>query len=553
MENRWQEIDLSGVPDEPGCYLYSDSEGKVIYVGKARSLKKRVRSYFQKRGHDAKTESLVRHIVGVDFIITDTELEALVLENTLIKKYQPRYNINLKESQKYAYIRLTEEAFPRLMIARGGRPRGKGEYFGPFVSAAGRDHVITVLKKSFKLRTCKRMPKKPCLRFHINLCDAPCIGNIDEATYREKVDQVRMVLKGRGGDLVKEMTGLMKTASENLEFERAMELRNRVRAVEGLSERQNMERKRTYDEDIIHYVVKNHMVYLLLFNVFKGTLANKQVFHFEHMDTGSYDEAGEETLDGGGFRPDGDVLVPGSVEFLEEFLVQYYSEHPVPKEVILPEEVGESVVEFLRMKAGRVVKVVVPQRGEKKQLLDLVLRNIEMTFFGDMERLRDLQSKLKMQELPVVIECFDISHISGTAMVASMVQFRNALPDKGNYRRFRIKTVEGIDDFASIAEVVRRRYKRLKEENGEMPDLVLIDGGIGQLNAAVGELKGLDVRVPVISIAKRFEEIFVPGADEPLVLSRKSKGLQLLQRVRDEAHRFAITYNRLLRKKELLD
>lgn len=523
-------IELSGIPDNPGCYIFSDQTGTVIYVGKARNLKKRVKSYFQKRDLDSKTESLVRSINSVDFIITDTEVEALVLENTLIKKHRPRYNINLRDSQKYAYIRLTGELFPRLVVARGKRElygEGKEELFGPFVSAAGRDHILTVLKKTFKLRTCKRMPKKACLRYHIKLCDAPCIGNIDEAGYAEKLKRAVLVLKGKSQELIESMTVEMQKASAELNFEHAMELRDQIDALTGLRERQKMERDRKYNEDIINYTAKNGVVYLHLFNVFRGTLENKQVFRFEYAgDTG---------------------------EFFEEFLAQYYSENDVPEELIVPVGVGESVVSFLEMRAGKRVRVVVPQRGDKKKLLELVMKNIEITFFGDIEKLKDLKSKLKMQEMPVVIECFDISHLSGTSTVASMVQFRNALPDKSNYRRFRIKTVEGVDDFSSIAEVVKRRYARLVDEVGELPDLILIDGGIGQLNAATAELKRLGVRVPTVSIAKRFEEIYVPGADEPLVLSRSSKALQLLQRVRDEAHRFAIAYNRLLRKKELLD
>lgn len=514
-------LDLSGIPDNPGCYIFSGDSGKIIYIGKARSLKKRVRSYFQNKDLDPKTQSLVEKINGVDFIVTDTEFEALVLENTLIKKHRPRYNINLKDSRKYAYIRLTEEPFPRLLVARSKQARG--EYFGPFVSAAMRDYVLKVLKKNFKLRTCSRMPKKSCLRYHINLCDAPCTGNITQEAYGENLKQVKQVLKGKTDVLIREMTQEMKKASEELQFERALELRNRIDAVKRLRERQNMEREKRYNEDVIHYVVKNNTVFLILFNVYKGILENKQEYQFD-------------------FRE----------EFFQEFLVRYYAENPVPSEVVVPVEVEEAVVSFLKMRARKSVRVIVPQRGEKKQLLELVLKNIEISFFGDIEKLKDLKSKLKMQEMPGVIECFDISHISGTAMVASMVQFRNALPDKSNYRRYRIKTVEGIDDFASIAEVVRRRYTRLKEENASMPDLILIDGGIGQLNAATAEIKKLGVRIPTISIAKRFEEIFIPGADEPLILNPKSRALQLLRQIRDEAHRFAITYNRLLRKKELL-
>ncbi|MCP4157519.1 MAG: excinuclease ABC subunit C [bacterium] len=515
-------IDLAGVPGNPGCYLFSDASGTVIYIGKAKSLKKRVRSYFKDKGLEPKTEKMVREICGVDFIITDSEMEALILENSLIKKNKPKYNIELKDSKSYAFIRLTDEEFPRLALARN--KRGKGELFGPFVSGAARDHVLSVLRKSFKLRTCKRMPKKPCLRFQLNLCHAPCIGNIDTEVYAELIKKARMVLKGKTQELLVNMNAEMNKASEDLNFERAMEHRNQIAAVKGLREKQNMERAKSYDEDIVHFIIKNDTVYLVLFNVYKGTLENKQAFQFE-------------------YRED---------NVLQRFLMQYYSDHKIPGEIIVPFEVEEEVVSFLKMKADKVVHVRVPQRGEKKQLLDLVLKNIEITFFNDAGKLNDLQDKLKMQDLPKVIECFDISHISGTAMVASMVQFRNAVPDKSNYRRYKIKTVDGVDDFMAIGEVVRRRYSRLKKESAPLPNLILIDGGIGQLNAATAEIKKLQLKIPTISIAKRLEEIFIPGAEEPLLLDRKSNALKLLQQLRDEAHRFAITYNRLLRKKSLL-
>ncbi|MCP4213620.1 MAG: excinuclease ABC subunit C [bacterium] len=515
-------IDLATVPQEPGCYIYSDASGKIIYIGKAKNLKKRVSSYFQKRDLEPKTEKMVSEIKSAEFIVTDSEVEALILENTLIKKHRPKYNIDLKDSKSYAFIRLTVEDFPRLTIARN--KQGKDELFGPFVSASARSHIMSVLAKTFKLRTCKRLLKKPCLRFHIECCPAPCIGSITKEAYAETIKHVRMVLKGKTKELLDTMTVEMNKASADMNFEHAMELRDQTTALKRLKERQKMERSKTYNEDVINYLVKNETVYINVFNVYKGTLENKQAFQFE-------------------LRND---------DFFEEFLPRYYSDNPIPTELIVPVEVSEAVTDFLKVKAGKAVHSRVPQRGEKKQLLELVLKNIEITFFGAAQKLEDLQDKLKMQVLPSVIECFDISHISGTAMVASMVRFHNAVPDKSNYRRYKIKTVEGVDDFSSIAEVVRRRYTRLKNENADIPDLILIDGGLGQLNAATTEIKKLKLRVPVISLAKRFEEIYIPGADEPLVLSRKTKALQLLQQIRDESHRFAITYNRLLRKKDLL-
>jgi excinuclease ABC subunit C len=314
----------------------------------------------------------------------------------------------------------------------------------------------------------------------------------------------------------------MKSASDNLNYERAIELRNQIEAIELLNEKQNMERQKKYNEDIINFIIKGDRVYLISFNVYKGTLENKQEFEFS-------------------YHP----------EFFDEFIIQYYSENSVPKELIIPEKIPESLIEFLELKRESKVKVTIPKKGEKKKLLDLVKKNIEVTFFGNIEKLIDLRTTLQLQEIPSIIECFDISHLSGTSTVGSMVQFRSGLPDKDNYRRFKIRTVAGVDDTSAIAEVVKRRYSRLLKEKSEMPNLIIIDGGLGQLNAAINELVNLNVRIPIISIAKKFEEIYLPGANGPLKLDKKGKALQLIQQIRDEAHRFAVQYHKLLRSKEL--
>ncbi|TAJ43847.1 excinuclease ABC subunit UvrC [Methanofollis fontis] len=514
-------IDYSVFPEAPGCYLYMDDAGRVIYVGKAKNLKRRVSSYFTRGGHDPKTERLVESIRSADYIVTGTETEALILENTLIKRHRPRYNIDLKDSRSYAYIHLTEGPYPRIGIAR--QARGKGEYFGPFVSAKERDYVLNVVKKTFGLRSCRRMPKRPCLRHHIGTCTAPCIGAIDEAGYRERIDRARSVLRGRTGDLIASLRADMQRASDDLEYERALELRDEIAAVEHLAARQRMVRRTDHDEDIIASMVKDGTVYLMLFAVIKGTLTDKQEYVF-----------------------------PESEGYFEEFLVQYYGERTPPKEVILAEAIDPALEAYLGERRGSRVTVTVPQRGDKKKLLDLAIKNIEITFFGDHLKLQALGRALHLPEPPNVIECFDISHLSGTAMVGSMVQFRGGRPDRQNYRRFRIRDVEGIDDFAAIAEVVRRRYTRLKEEGGEFPDLIIIDGGKGQLGAAMAELKRLDTRIPIISIAKREEEIFVPGFPHPIPIGRDEKASLFVQEIRNEAHRFAITYNRLLRKKAMI-
>ncbi len=515
-------ISLDSIPSQPGCYIFRDECKNIIYIGKAKNLKKRVKSYFQKKDLAEKTRMLVKQIADVEFIATDNEVEALILENNLIKKNLPKYNINLKDSKRYAYIQLTDEKFPRLLVARSSS--GGGEFFGPFVLGATRDYVLSFLTKAFRIRTCRRFPKKACLRYHIRLCDAPCIEKVSEDKYNSNVDRVRMILKGRTSDIAKLLRDEMKTASDRLDFERALELKNQAEAIDYLNERQNMELSRKYDEDIVNFVVKGERVYLMLFNIHRGMLENKQEFEFLLNDN-----------------------------FFEEFLLQYYSENPVPKELIVPLAVPDSLLSFLEMRRGKKVRVIIPKIGAKKQLLDLALKNIDLSFFGEIGKLEDLKNKLKLQEIPVVIECFDVSHLSGTSMVASMVQFRSGKPDKGNYRRFKIRTVEGVDDFRAIAEAVRRRYSRLLRENASLPNLAIIDGGKGQLNFALEELKNLGLKLPVISIAKKLEEIYVPGLEFPIVLNRKSDALKLVRQIRDEAHRFAISYNRLLRKKELFE
>ncbi len=514
-------IYLKALPESPGCYIYKNNKEEIIYIGKAKSIKKRVSSYFQKTSHDIKTQCLVENISSVDFIVTNNELEALILENTLIKRHKPKYNISLKFSGDYSYIQITDEKFPRVLLSY--KKTGKGKFFGPFTSSQARYNILVLFNKAFQLRTCKRMPKKACLRYHIQLCCAPCIENIKKEEYTEKIDRIKLILKGKTEEILKSMSDEMSACSKNLNFEKAMELRNQINAVKMLNERQSMARNRVFNEDIINTVVRNGKVYLILFNIYKGTLTNKDEYSFTYTE-----------------------------DFFEEFIVQYYSEHNVPSELILKEEVNEAVIDFLSMRRKSRVRVTIPKKGEKKHLLDLVEKNIEISFFANITLLEEMKEKLNLEKLPDIIECFDISHLSGTSTVGSMVQFRNARPSKSNYRKFKIKDVKGVDDTKSIAEVVRRRYLRLSKSGGELPDLIIIDGGVGQLNAAVSELEKLGLVIPIISIAKRIEEIFKPGIKDPLLLEEKEKTLLLIREIRDEAHRFAIAYNRLLRSKEML-
>ena len=572
-------IDLSAIPTSSGCYIYRGKDDEIIYIGKAKNLKKRVSSYFQKRDLDPKTRLLVKNIVSVDFIVTTNEVEALILENTLIKKHTPKYNIDLKDSKSYAFIHISDDEYPRIGILRRTTTRGK--LYGPFVSARERDEILEVVKRTFKLRSCRNMQKRPCLRYHIHNCSAPCAGYITPEDYKKSIEKADSVLRGHSEELEAKLHAEMEEYTKKREFELALDIRDQIYALEYLSNRQRMDRRSDHDEDVINYLIRDEKIYIIVFNVIKGTLVGKEEFSF-----------------------------PFHRNFLEEFLVRYYSGHETPSEIILPdaseileeeaytavdepeakvnenasgyetkhkteqeteyetehktehktgdesgktENISRSLIDFLSQRNGKAVKITIPKRGDKKDLLALAEKNIELAFFSASSKVEELGRSLMLPEPPHVIECFDISHLSGTHTVASMVQFREGIADKSNYRRFKIKTVEGIDDFASIAEVVGRRYSKLAEEGKLFPDLIVIDGGKGQLSAAVSVLKQIGVKTPVISLAKREEEVFVPGLSDPIPIKKNEKASLYLQEIRDEAHRFAITYNRQLREKALKD
>jgi excinuclease ABC subunit C len=511
----------SSLPHAPGCYLFSDTTGTVIYVGKAKDLKKRVASYFTKTDHDAKTKNLIARIASVDCVVTTNEVEAFLLENNLIKKHQPRYNIDLKDAKRFAYIEISSDAFPRIGIAR--RAKGDGTYFGPFVSAGERDAVIRVVKKVFSLRSCRKLPKRACLRYHMKSCSAPCIGKISAEEYRIQVERATALLKGKGSELLRSLKAEMAQSSQRQEFEKALALRNQIHAIEHLSQRQHVERPRGTDQDVISYAVADGTVFLMVFFVEKGLLSGKQEYTFEaHGD------------------------------FFEEFLVQYYADHTPPAELILPHDVDPALAGYLSERRGSAVQVTAPKIGGKKRLVELVNKNISHAFLRDEVKVQELRAALSLLVSPAVIECFDISHLSGTSMVGSMVQFRGGRPDKNNYRRFRIRTVAGIDDPASIAEVVKRRYQRLAAEGTRMPDLILIDGGRGQLSAALDALRSLGLEIPVIALAKQEEDVYLPGEVLPRRLDEKGAALRYLQEIRNEAHRFAVSYHRLLRGKRMV-
>ena len=507
------------LPQRPGCYIFRDARNRPLYVGKALNLRHRVSSYFHSGDPGPRIRRMLQQARSVDTLVTHNEVEAILLENTLIKKHQPRYNVDLKDAKTYAWLRITSEGFPRIITARG--TEGRGQYFGPFVSGLARNEIRAALNNIFGLRTCRRMPKRPCLRFQLGTCCAPCTGAVSRKEYALRVQDARQVLKGRVESLIRRLESRMLDASGKLRYEYALQLRDRISALRRILERQQVQKARRTEADIIHLMERDGRYLLMRFGIRRGVLENKEEFIFE---------AG------------GDVL--------EEFLSRYYTERPVPREIILPTALSAGMAQWLRHRRNGAVTLTVPLRGDKRHLLDLVETNLRASLFGEADTLGELKELLDLDRIPFTIECFDISHLQGTAMVASMVRFVNARPDPGSYRRFRMKTITGINDPAAIAEVVDRRYRRLLKEEADLPDLVVVDGGATQRSAAETVIRGLGMNTMVIGLAKREESIFTAHLAEPLLLDRRRPALRLLQRLRDESHRFALAYHRLLRSRE---
>ena len=359
------------IPNKPGCYLFKNTKEIILYVGKAKNLKKRLNSYIQNKNHDGKTVSLLKQVSSVDFIVTDNEVEALVLENTLIKKHQPKYNIRLKDSKGFSYLKITDELYPRVIIAR--QKQGRGIFIGPFVSAQERDYILQFIQKTFQLRTCKKLPKKPCLRYHIHLCKAPCINKISQVDYQQLITHVKYILTGHINKSITSLESDMKMFAEKQQFEYALERRNQIKALKHLQEKQNMQREKRFNEDIINYLIHDESIYIMMFNIYKGTLTNKQEFMFE-----------------------------ASEDAFEQFLIQYYSENPIPKQIIIPKKISSAFDSYFSQIKKSKVQCIVPQKGEKRQLLTLVKKNIEITFFASTKKISLLQQKLRLHEQPIV-------------------------------------------------------------------------------------------------------------------------------------------------------
>ena len=533
---------LAVLPDKPGVYLMHDASGKVIYVGKAVVLKNRVRSYFRNlASHTVKVKALVSKVAEIETIVTDSEVEALILECNLIKKYRPRYNIMLKDDKTYPYLKVTlAEDFPRIYVTRR-LVRDGSKYYGPYADAGAMHATVKLLRSMFPLRTCRKMnQERPCLNYHIKRCLAPCAGLVSKAEYAAMIRSVCMVLDGRTGELERDLKQRMQAAAENYAFEEAARLRDQLAAVKRLDEQQKAVTGGG-DMDVVGYAKDDTGICLQIFFVRTGKLIGRENF----------------------FLPDGG---DSRQEVLTAFVKQYYNDASfVPKEIVLPDlpEEDETAVltEWLSGKAGRKVELIRPQRGTKRELLQLAdenagklleerLRKSKISLKTEEEAAEELQRALNLPNPLERMDCFDISHTQGSETVASMVVFKNGKPSKKDYRKYKIVSAEGKpDDFKSMQEVVCRRYKDYED----LPSLVVIDGGKGQLSSALEVIRGLGLHdLPVIGLAKREEEIFTEGSHESILLDRESASLHLIQRIRDEAHRFAITYHRKLRGKRNL-
>ena len=545
---------LAAVPLEPGVYLHRDAEGKVLYVGKSASLRDRLRSYFgSKKNLDPKSVELVSRIDDFEYIVTASEQEALLLENSLIKEHKPKYNIRLKDDKTYPYIKVDlAEDFPRIYVTRRTANDG-ARYFGPFASAGSVRKTLDLLKRLFPYRSCTKTitgnDSRPCLEYHIKRCVAPCTGYASRNDYSEVIAQVVMFLEGNTKEIVSDLKTTMLEASDNLEFERAGALRDRLKAIEKVYEGQNVVGLGREELDVIGAAYGGEEAWVEIFFIRQGKLIGRDHFTM----SGTREEDGQEIL----------------ARFIEQF---YSSASHVPRKILVPESITdkEMVAGWLETKRKGPVEINVPQRGAKRRLIEMVstnaaqgLEQLKLKWISDSTRMEtamsELQEELNLPRSPKRIECYDVSHIQGTNTVASMSVFQDGKPLSSNYRRFKIKSHDGNDDFASMREVLSRRFKRLKnardggEENASFaaaPDLVLIDGGKGQLSSAVEVMLRLGLQdIQLASIAKREEEIFLPDAAEPVIMPKNSQGLFLLQRARDEAHRFAVTFHRNLRGK----
>ena len=534
---------VSHLPTTPGVYLWRDKYQRIIYVGKAINLRNRVRSYVQQDvNRSVKVTAMMRRAWDVETIQTKTEMEALILEATLIKEHHPKYNIMLRDDKTYPYVKVTvQEEYPRLFMTRR-LERDGAKYFGPFTDVTAVHHVLRILRSYYPLRTCKSMKvERPCLQYHMHYCEGPCMNYVTVESYRKYIDDIVALFEGKQVKVIQEITSKMEQASEDLEFELAAKYRDDLLSIQKVQEKQRMVTQRG-DMDVLGMAIDGPMACIQMFFIRSGRLLGRENYFVQH-------------------EGDSPELV------MTEFIKQYYGGSTfIPKELLLPMDSvdRELFSEWFTSMKGQQVDVSVPQRGYKKDLIKMAEENAQ-NFLAERRRqwqytidksggaVKKLAEVLDLPRLPERMECYDISHMQGAETVASMVVFEGGKPAKREYRRFKLKTVQGKpDDFASMAEIMERRYGN--EKDWPMPDLIIIDGGKGQLNAALPVIRAMGVTdVPVISLAKRIEEVFVEGESESIILEHHTPELQLLQQIRDEAHRFAITYHRRLRGKRNLE
>lgn len=526
---------MRNVPLKPGVYLYKDRDGRVIYVGKAKALRNRMRSYFQSPDKlHPKVRAMMARVADFDYVVTGSEVEALILENNLIKAYKPRYNIDLRDDKTYPYLKIsTAEAYPRLSLVREEKD-GVSRYFGPYTDVTSLRETIKLLNLVFPLRTCNtlRTGIRPCLNRDIGRCLAPCSGDVSSEEYRQVVDSLLEFMEGKSQGLLQQKEEEMKSAAAHLEFEKAARLRDQIESIKKISQKQKIDFENTFNLDVIALTGEERQNLVLVFKVRGGTIVAKDTFWLNQ-----------------GINED-------TAERMEFFLKHYYDKQPdIPGEILVSHlPAGAEVLEsWLKSESGHKIVMRIPQRGDKKTLLDMVLNNAALLWQeknaaeeGNRAILKHLSKVLDLEVIPDRIECYDISHLGGEETVASMVVFTGAAADRKAYRRFKMK-VDQNDDFASLSEALERRFKRAREGDPAFlpePDLILIDGGLGQVNAVNSILQAMQVDIPLFSLAKKNEEIYRPGSPHPLRLPRRDEALQLLQRLRDEAHRFAIEYNR---------
>jgi len=515
----------SDIPTDPGVYLYRDETGEILYIGKAKSLRSRVKSYFSSSDQPAKTRQLVSRIRNIDWIVVNNEVEALLLENKLVKQHWPKYNVNLKDAKTFAYISLTREDFPRVLTSR--KVARKLESFGPYTDGFTRKDLQRLVVRVFKLRTCKTLPKRACLNYHIHLCSAPCIGKATAEQYVEQVQKARSFLNGNYQQTIEQLKNQMQSASQAQQYETALELRNQILSIRLVTEHQIVDHERRFDQDVLVFRQVGEKMLAVQMSMRKGVLLGKKEFS---------------------------VDVQPMIE--QEFLKAYYTTNQIPREILLNKpcwqgaEEKNALEEFLSAKRCAPVSLTIPRRADKLGLVQLAEKNLESTLDVD-SALVDLQNILNLPVLPRLIECFDISNLGTEHVVSGMVSFKDAKPDKKNYRKFKIKTFKGQDDFAAVNEVVSRRYKRLIEEKTPLPDLVMIDGGPGQVSAAKAALQTLGLQIPLIGLAKEHEEIYLPDESAPINFNKNSKMILLLRKIRDATHDFSLGYNRKRRQMKI--